>query len=95
MKEKLLLVGAGTCAVLVLCAAGSGFLPSRNLPVALYGPPPIESSSREESSPRPGESEESTEKKTDPTEQDIDFDPSENIPVPLYGPPPAEPSVSE
>ena len=35
----LLFVGAGTCVVLCLCAAGSSFLPWNNRPVNVYGPP--------------------------------------------------------
>ncbi|MBQ7147016.1 MAG: DUF805 domain-containing protein [Lachnospiraceae bacterium] len=46
----LLFAGAGTCVVLALCAAGSGFIPGSNLAPALYGPPPWESSMAHEES---------------------------------------------
>ena len=50
----LLFVGAGTCVVLALCAAGSGFLPETERPVSLYGPPPVESTfDPQETTPAP------------------------------------------
>ncbi len=67
----LLFVGAGTCIVLALCAAGSGYYPGMDDPVNLYGPPEWFEPSRQQL-------------ETDDTKP---LDPSQNIAEPLYGPP--------
>lgn len=84
----LLFVGAGTCVVLALCAAGSGFIPAAsvfdpqtNTAAALYGPPPI-SSSEDSRNTEAADVESSS------------FDPKTNTAAPLYGPPPTQ-SVDE
>ena len=78
----LLFVGAGTCVVLALCAAGSGFLPGENRPVNLYGPPPIETAF--DPSEMPGED------ISGPPPSEETFDPTKETAAQLYGPPPSE-----
>lgn len=88
----LLLVGAGTCIVLTLCALSSGFAPGENLLPDLYGPPPIESTQEVTEASTRRETEPETESNTETGPEIL---PSENIAVPLYGPPPTEPTQNE
>lgn len=94
----LLFVGVGTCVVMALCAAGSGFTAVLNTPVNLYGPPPMESTFDPESNVPddlygpPATDFESSENVPEPLygPPETDFDPSENQTPTLYGPPPTE-----
>ena len=79
----LLFVGAGTCVVLALCAAGSGFLPEIERPVNLYGPPPVETTF----DPQDMTVEDIY---GPPPTEDTDIDPTTETPAPLYGPPPTQ-----
>lgn len=78
----LLFVGAGTCVVLALCAAGSGFLPGENRPVNLYGPPPIETAFDPSEMP--------VEDIYGPPPSEEAFDPTKETAAQLYGPPPTQ-----
>ena len=79
----LLFVGAGTCIVLALCAAGSGYYPGMDEPVNLYGPPPFESIDPTREIPAPLYGPPPFESETVPET----FDPSDNSNVDVYGPP--------
>ena len=87
----LLFVGAGTCVVLCLCAAGSSILPWNNVPVNVYGPPPwMESTDFDPSQNEPVDvygPPEWFDRGEEDTEETLPFDPTRNLEEPLYGAP--------